>query len=54
MNINPAEISKTAREDIFNKYDIKNFESAFGIFFSLIKKKNIEGTKRTLYLMQSK
>ena len=42
-----------SREDIFESYTQERFESDFSKFFKLIKKECIEGSGRTLYLMES-
>tara|TARA_R110002110_G_scaffold415719_1_gene654194 strand:+ start:28539 stop:29927 length:1389 start_codon:yes stop_codon:yes gene_type:complete len=39
----------SSREDIFDLYDIENFEQCFDQYFSLISKQSIEGSSRTLY-----
>jgi len=40
------------RNDIFNNYDINNFELIFSQYFKTIEKRPIDNTGRTLYLMQ--
>ncbi len=40
------------RNDIFNNYDIKNFELVFSQYFKTLGKRPIDNTDRTLYLMQ--
>jgi len=40
------------RKDIFDDYEIENFEKEFSKYFKIIKKEKIETTKRTLYLME--
>lgn len=42
----------TSREDIFEDYTQKHFESEFGEYFSLQDQAAIEDSERTLYLMQ--
>lgn len=42
------------REDIFGEYDQESFEAAFGMFFGIVKRAPIPGTKRTLYFMKTK
>jgi len=42
------------RLDTFSDYDQTNFESAFGMLFDVVDKKNIDESKRTLYLMKKK
>jgi len=42
----------SSRRDIFSDYTIENFECAFSKDFSIIEKKPITGTERTLYLMK--
>jgi len=44
----------STREDIFPTYDISNFESSFGTYFTIIEKMKIENTIRTLYIMERK
>lgn len=41
------------REDIFPNYTQHGFEEAFGKFFTLSKSHKVEGSQRTVYLMQS-
>ena len=43
----------SSREDIFADYNQVAFEQAFGSYFSIQTRRDIEGTKRTLYLMQN-
>jgi hypothetical protein len=40
------------REDVFGDYTQASFERAFDAHFKLIRSVNIEGTLRTLYLME--
>jgi len=40
------------RKDIFNNYDINNFEHIFSQYFKTLEKRPIDNTDRTLYLMQ--
>jgi len=40
------------RNDIFNNYNINNFELIFSQYFKTLKKRQIDNTDRTLYLMQ--
>lgn len=42
------------REDVFNDYSQKSFETQFGKLFTIIQKENIPNTKRTLYLLKRK
>lgn len=42
------------REDIFEHYHLSGFEEAIKPFFEIVKKKSIQETKRTLYLLKSK
>lgn len=42
----------STREDIFDHYTQDNFEKEFSRFFTILKKKSIEGSKRVLYLMK--
>ena len=53
----PKEDSKVqkllaSREDIFVNYDQANFEAAFGKLFSIDRTERVNGTHRTVYLMQ--
>ena len=43
-----------SREDIFPNYTETGFEEAFSTVYEIIEKKQIEGSNRTLYLMQSR
>jgi hypothetical protein len=40
------------RADIFTDYTAECFETAFGIYFELLRREPIEGTERTLYLFR--
>lgn len=40
-----------SRKDIFSDYDLSGFELAFQDSFTVVRKEEIPGTKRTLYLM---
>lgn len=40
------------REDVFDRYDIENFEKCFANFFTILDKFPIMGTHRTLYFMK--
>ncbi len=42
----------SSREDIFENYDIENFENEFNKYFTIVKKDKVEQTVRTLYLMK--
>lgn len=42
------------REDIFENYNEPNFEKVFGVAFTITKKAKVDGSERTLYLMQKK
>lgn len=42
------------REDIFDKYDNKSFETEFSRFFKIVKSVKIKDSHRTLYLMRKK
>lgn len=42
------------RVDIFDDYTKENFEKEFGEFYQILEIKPIDGTKRTLYLMERK
>ena len=44
----------STREDIFPDYNEENFERAMGEHFALCKKCPVEGSLRTLYLMERK
>lgn len=41
----------TTRKDIFDKYNIENFEHTFSKYFEILDKKEIKNSHRTLYLM---
>ncbi len=41
-----------SREDVFSDYNRAAFEQSFGRYFSIETQRDIEGTKRTLYLMR--
>lgn len=43
-----------SREDIFHNYTQEGFEAEFSRFFSIQKRVNVEGSERTLYLLQRK
>lgn len=47
-----VEILLATRPDIFPQYDEASFEQTFGSFFNIIRKSHIEGSERTLYLME--
>jgi len=47
-----VKILLSSRKDIFNKYDIKNFETEFKKFFSIMKKEKVNHSERTMYLME--
>ena len=40
------------REDIFENYDEKNFETEFIKFFKIINSKKISDSERTIYIME--
>lgn len=40
------------KKDIYTAYTVENFENVFSDYFSIIDKKTIQGSGRTLYLMQ--
>jgi len=40
------------REDIFSDYNVESFEREFSKYFSLIDKENVEGSVRSIYLME--
>jgi hypothetical protein len=42
------------REDVFPTYDLAGFERAFAGFFEILDRTGIEGSERTLFLMQRK
>jgi hypothetical protein len=44
----------SSREDVFDEYDQDTFERVFGELFTILEKKDIPGTNRTLYLMKIK
>jgi ribosomal protein L11 methylase PrmA len=41
-----------SREDVFPDYDRPSFEARFGEYFEIVDQSPVEGTERTLYLMQ--
>ncbi len=43
-----------SRKDVFEEYTINNFELYFNNYFERVKKENIPGTDRTLYLFKKK
>jgi hypothetical protein len=43
-----------SREDVFPDYDLANFESAFSVFFQIHQKFEINGTLRTIFLLESR
>lgn len=43
-----------SREDIFADYTESEFEAAFKLYYRIVKREPIKGTKRTLYLMKVK
>lgn len=49
-----VQILLASREDIFPHYDADSFETAMNTHFKLIEKKQISGSKRTLYLYKRK
>ena len=49
-----VELLLSSRKDIFSGYTIENFEVSFSKDYSIIDKRQIEGTERTLYLMRKK
>jgi hypothetical protein len=44
----------SSRKDIFDQYDEVHFEAAMSVFFTLVDKKAVKGSKRTLYLYKAK
>ncbi|GAL01032.1 hypothetical protein JCM19314_2232 [Nonlabens ulvanivorans] len=44
--------SKRDAKDLFDYYNLVNFEEAYNKHFSIIKKEAIKGTHRTLFLMK--
>ena len=42
------------REDVFPDYHQAGFETSFSKYFSIVKRQQINGTRRTLYLMRKK
>ncbi len=55
----PKEDSKVetllkTRLDIFDNYNIETFEKEFSTFYKIIKKDNIDSSKRVMYLMEKK
>lgn len=49
-----VDILLATREDVFPDYNEEGFEEAFTKYFETKQKTKIDGTKRTLYLLQSK
>lgn len=49
-----VKILLSQREDIFDLYTEENFEKVFNKYFKIIKKENILGSQRYLYLMEKK
>lgn len=43
-----------SRTDIFDDYNQENFEKQFSLYFNITSKIKVEGSERTLYLMQRK
>ena len=43
----------SAREDIFDEYDQAHFEAAFSKHFHILRAESVQGTERTLYLLQN-
>lgn len=41
-----------SRDDIFQDYHLKGFENAFKVHYQILEKESIQGTRRTLFLMQ--
>lgn len=44
----------STRKDVFDAYNIEEFEQSFQNNYTILRKENIPGTHRTLYLMQRK
>ena len=49
-----VQILLASREDIFADYTQKDFESEFSKFYTILEKRELYGSKRTLYLMRKK
>lgn len=49
-----VQILLATREDIFPNYNIQGFETAFSQYYNIKQKHKINGTERTLYLMELK
>jgi len=49
-----VEILLATREDIFPDYTIEGFEQAFSNYYNIKEKQSIEGSQRTLYLLELK
>lgn len=49
-----VKILLASREDIFHEYSQENFEKVFSNYFSLISKKRVENSLRTIYLYKKK
>ncbi|MFZ2235501.1 MAG: hypothetical protein WAV67_03890, partial [Dokdonella sp.] len=43
----------SAREDVFDEYDQGHFEAAFSKYFHILRAESVQGTERTLYLLQN-
>lgn len=43
-----------SRKDIFTDYDAEHFEKAMGVYFKLVSKKLVKGSKRSIYLYKAK
>jgi hypothetical protein len=44
----------STRKDIFPKYNQDEFERVFLQYFNVIKKQNVSGSRRTMYLMKAR
>jgi hypothetical protein len=49
-----VDILLASRRDVFPTYDEKHFEQAMSQYFTLVEKKPIQSTKRTMYLYKRK
>ncbi len=49
-----VDILLSSREDIFSDYNESGFEKAFSEYYTVEKKENVQGSKRTLYLLKKK
>ena len=43
-----------SRKDVFQDYNVSNFEHEFGRYFTIIERQPVEGSTRTIYLMEKR